>query len=101
MDTFEQAALKLKKFLFEKRPLEAKPSDEAIENDKNLAMSMEKGIYRIFDGVICWPKTGEVYCSFYDEQRKSGVLVPVIDLVFKDQAIQKRVNSFIKQYYNR
>jgi len=100
MDTFEQAALKLKKFLFEKRPLEAKPSDEAIENDKNLAMSMEKGIYRMFDGVIYWPKTGEVFCSFYDEQRKSAVLVPAIDLVFKDQTIQKRVKTFIKQYYS-
>ncbi len=43
--------------------------------------------------------TQKVYCSFFDNDAKAAVLIPVTSLKFQNIEIQKQVTKFAKKYY--
>jgi len=99
MEDFERDAFRLERFLWKKRPLIAKAGEVSKNNDEMLTKHFEVNDWKKFDGVVFSPKTREVYCSFYDDLENHAVLVPAIDLVFKNREIQKRVRKFRQKYY--
>ena len=98
MKMFERDAFKIEKFIKKRLPLSAKATEEARGRDEKLAKYFSDNDWRKFDGVLYYPRTEDVYCSFYDETEKVAVLVSIIDLKFQNREIQKRVNRFQKKY---
>ena len=98
MDKFSKDAFALEKFIHKMLPLKAKISEDARLNDNNLANNFEKKETKEFDGVVYFPNTREVYCSFYNNKEKVAVLVPVTNLIFENKKAQKQVDKFIKTY---
>ena len=95
---FERDAFKIEKFIKKRLPIFAKATKEAKVHDEKLAKYFSDNEYRKFDGVLYYPRTEDVYCSFYDETDKVAVLVSIFDLKFQNSEIQKRVNKFQNKY---
>jgi hypothetical protein len=96
MTKYDRTAFQLEKFIHERLPLKAKPREGLRANDTNLADNFEKDETKEFDGVVYFPKTKEVYCSFYDKIKKVAVLVPVADLIYENPEVQKQIENFRK-----
>ena len=92
-------AFRLEKYLLESRPLIAKPTEKAKQYDKKLAEDFRKDETKEFDGVVYYPKTKEIYCSFYNKKEQVAVLISVTELEFHNDKIQEKVNIFINKYY--
>ena len=96
MSKFSKDAFRLEKFIQKMLPLKARPIDETTIGENNLAKDETKE----FDGVIYYPKTEELYCSYYNTQENVAVLISVTELVFENKKVQKQVDSFVKKYYS-
>jgi hypothetical protein len=99
MNRFERDAFRLEKIIHDRLPLKAWPASEALRNDAVLADKLKEGEVKEFNGVVYFPKTKTVYCSFYDDAAKVAVLVPVEDLFFEDTEVQKEVHAFAEAYF--
>jgi len=96
----DKEAYRLEKFMLARRPVKASPTSEALQHDANLASKFIEGEVKEFDGIVYLPKIKMVYCSFYDTANNVAVLVPVVDLVFEDTEIQKKVRAFEVRYFS-
>lgn len=95
MSKFNKDAFRLEGFIHKMLPLRARPRGEARKNDNNPADET-----REFDGVVYYPRTREVYCSFYNTKEKVAVLISVTELIFENKEVQIQVDNFRKRYYS-
>ncbi len=95
MKKYDKKAFKLEKFIYSRLPLTARVSEDLRENDKNLVDLFSNDEKRLFDNVVYLPETKEVYCSFYNDRKGEAVLIPVVDLIFEDNEVQRQVKRFM------
>ena len=98
---FEKDGFKIEKLIHRKLPLLAKAKLESKKYDEKLNEYFEKNEWIKFDGVVFLPEKKEVFCTFYDESKKMAALVSIVDLIFQNIEINKRVTKFTKKYYSK